>query len=198
MSTLQELKEFGRRNGSALRLYKDACNDYLGYRCCYLNGILIPAYTLAQQAIEKQLKSILLILNPEEKVKKYLHDLKALILKLANDYNFEAKQYLELGTRLSNLYELNRYPGNKLEQEIKEYNMGGAEYEEIDNIFIFLADKSQVIECRKARGQLFTYLFSDNPNLRVYRHWLRKENKALEIKYEEWKNSYDEMMFNRT
>lgn len=66
--------------------YKQSAEDYGAARCCLING-LFPGFVMAEQAVEKLIKGILLTADPSFKPKRgYGHDLAFLCAKLQETY----------------------------------------------------------------------------------------------------------------
>ncbi|MDO9095782.1 MAG: hypothetical protein Q7U99_24460 [Rubrivivax sp.] len=65
---------FAAANRRAMLLLHRAASDYLGARCCLLNGVL-SGLELGSQAIEKHLKALLLFASPELNPKEFSHNI---------------------------------------------------------------------------------------------------------------------------
>ena len=66
--------------------YKQSAEDYGAARCCLING-LFPGFVMAEQAVEKLIKGILLTADPSFKPKRSQgHDLTFLCSKLQETY----------------------------------------------------------------------------------------------------------------
>lgn len=70
--------QFSRTHKSAMLLMFRGTDDYVGARCCLLNGAL-AGLELAAQAVEKHLKAMLLFLQPAANVRAFSHRLPDLL-----------------------------------------------------------------------------------------------------------------------
>ena len=111
-------------NKKLINLHSIASDDYVSYRCLYLNEMLDQAYVLAEQAIEKELKLILLAINSEENMRKFNnHRIEKLINRIQSLSDLGLDKFLVLGKRLSDTYEVFRYPDNKIGHMVTEWEV---------------------------------------------------------------------------
>ncbi|WP_074406652.1 HEPN domain-containing protein [Aquimarina megaterium] len=189
--TRSEVNEFARNNITAMGMRHIASEDYLGCRCCFFNGLLSPGFVLAEQAIEKELKSILLLLNPSENVRKLgNHKIVPLLQKIENIKKLGLTKFEPLGNRLSNIYELSRYPDNKLNKEINHWTISGIEIVEIDEFFFFLNEVSPLPDELKIRSGIYAYLSPKKKH--TLNDWATMENKAYMARKESFEKRYEE------
>lgn len=136
------MNEFYKNNKKVLQLIQIFTEDYLGARCCLLNGLLNPGYILAEQAIEKELKSLILILSPKESFKKNklypYHDCSALLKRLQNITKLNLVPYENLVFVLSNTYHSLRYPDNDHLTTSGIYSLSTKLIDDLDEMFIEL------------------------------------------------------------
>lgn len=71
------LTEFARVHQRSILLVMRGASDYVGARCCLLNGVL-SGLELGAQAVEKHLKAMLLFAVPETNVRAFNHKLPSL------------------------------------------------------------------------------------------------------------------------
>lgn len=160
MFSEKELDDYFRNNFKLINLYRISSDDYISFRCLYLNQMLNQAYVMAEQAIEKQLKLLLLLLNPEENIKRFNdHKIERLIKRVQSYSDLKLFDFIATGERLSETYEMFRYPDNRIGKI--NYSWGGNEIDEIDCFFFHLIDVSLLPEEIMFRTGLMVSIFED-------------------------------------
>lgn len=187
--TNNEIQDFLRVNVDAREFHSIASEDYIAARCCWYNTFLDQGYILATQAIEKELKSILIYLDPSVDIKSFKsHRLEPLIQKIQVLKDLGLNKYQKIGKKLSDVHELQRYPNNKLSEKIIEYGFGGHETDEIDEFVFYLLDIHPFPTEVKFRIGLYASILHNrtmnllgNPNTltRKNTHWAILNNKAF-------------------
>lgn len=181
--TWQEMIDFGKSNGTAMSLIHLAADDYKGSRCCIINSILGPGFILAEQAAEKYLKCLLKLIAPTENLKKFnRHKLTDLIEKIKEFGDYGLDKYVPLAKRLSDLYELVRYPDNDLIKIISSYGMRGDEVDKIDEFIFHLMDKLPIPDEIKFNGEIYGSLFNfKGEENTLWSYWFIYNNKQFEM-----------------
>jgi len=151
----------------ALLLNHTATYDYLGARCCLLNGLIDPGYILSQQALEKMLKCYILVHNPGESFKKNsrypLHDLNSLLQRLQDFSQLQFAKYDNLCFTLTKAYHSLRYPDNPHITTYGINTLSTKVIDEVDEMFIDLFVQLPVEDKTKCRiGLLGLILISNN------------------------------------
>lgn len=190
--TWQEMIDFGKSNNTAMDLIHLAVDDYKGSRCCMINNILGPGFILAEQAAEKYLKCLLKLISPEVNLRKFNdHKLTDLIEKINEFGDYGLDKYFPLAKRLSDLYELVRYPDNKLIKTINSYGMRGDEIDNIDEFIFHLMEKLPMPDEIKFNGLIYGSLFNfkgeDNT---LWSNWIMCNNKQFEIHKNELRTKF--------
>ncbi len=131
----KELQKYAREKTDIVGQYDIACHDYIASRLCFFNDMTEQSYILAAQAIEKMLKSILLLKNG--KVSR-THDLDRLFYEVSKDINL--KSFREINNKLNISYSMFRYPDNypKTGKGGSLGCWGGSEINKIDEYFMCL------------------------------------------------------------
>jgi HEPN domain-containing protein len=132
-------------------LYQGA-QDYMAARCCLLNG-QFPGLMLAQQAVEKTLKGIILLHDSNYKCKKHLHD----VVKIWNDLKgLEPKLVLEDECYLQRLNDF--YTGKYPDSTKKISGSTLIELKTIDRIIFELSNMISLPNNLKYRVGIFGLL----------------------------------------
>lgn len=187
---LEGVRNFNKENNLALNFRWIAVNDYAASRCCFLNGLLSQGFVLGEQAIEKELKSILLLINPNENVRSLPnHQIIPIIDKIHNQSELNLKPFLEFGKKLSEFYELSRYPNNKLSKVIKTWGMGSDEIDFIDEMYFYLDRITLIPDEVKYRSGIHAFFFDKNNFLqKAFGNWITIKNKE----YKKVKGTFEE------
>lgn len=198
----EKVRVFSKENNLALNFRWIAVNDYIASRCCFFNSLLPQGYILAEQAIEKELKSILLLINPNENIRRLPnHQITPIIEKIHSHSELDLSFYLEFGKRLSDIYELSRYPDNKLAERIKSFGMGTDEVDLVDQMYFHLDRITLIPDEIKYRSGIHAYLCDNNPiALKTFGKWILFKNKEHEKIKEQLRVKYKEVnlqLFNK-
>lgn len=158
----KEVLEYGKRNQNALDLLFAATDDYLGARVCFLNGLIKQGYIFSQQAIEKILKSYILLVKPDEKVFKNKdypnHDLNILLIKASVITNTNFTNYVNLCKTLTGTFSVFRYPSNEKYRDLSIKNISTELVHEVDEMFITLFINLSLPDIVKCRTGILSYL----------------------------------------
>lgn len=190
--TVDEIADFAYNNKTAILLRMIALDDYIACRLCMLNGLIPQGFIMAEQAIEKELKSILLIYNPNFDLSKHRrHLLEPLIQKIQEIEDLGLSTFQSFCKRISDLYELERYPDNKLLENIKSWGASTIELHEIDELFFHINDVSPIHHDVKFHSGLYMKLFSKSQISHKDHNWLVANNKAFLNQQKELKQEYE-------
>jgi HEPN domain len=182
----EETIRFSGFNQIAMRLHSIASDDYIACRCCIINGLLSQGFILAEQALEKELKSILLLLNPKENIKLFgSHKIEPIIQRIQGLQDLGLTRFQKYGKRLSDIYELSRYPDNKLKDKIDNWSISGHELEHIDEFFFYINERSPLPDEIKFRSGIYALVCDKNLNRHPGYHWAMIDNLAY-IKREQY------------
>ncbi len=152
--TREEIIEYGRTHQKALLLRNISANDYISARCLINNGLIAQGHILAQQAIEKILKSFLLFLKKDIDIRKFKpHRIKPLIDKVIEIGGYELDKFIDFGIYLSDTYELSRYPDSKLATTTSHWTISGENLSDIDEMYTMIDSLIPIpVEIREKNG----------------------------------------------
>lgn len=110
-ATFKALRHFCSEHKSATLLLRVAAQDYAAARCLLLNH-LFAGHVLGAQAIEKFLKSYLLLNNPQRRVKELGHSLPKLLEEVRALFpQLPLSEFAPLAEKFTRNY-ATRYPDN--------------------------------------------------------------------------------------
>jgi len=188
---LTRVQTYWKANSMAIKFNGRADSDYIAARCCIINGLLSQGFVLAEQAIEKKLKSLLLLLNPLENVKQYRnHQIEPLIKRIQILSDLGLNNYLTFGKKISDLFTLNRYPDHGL--PICTYGMSSLELATFDEMYFYLMEISPLIDEIKYRISLYSWICIENNDI-TSRYWATIQNKTYEAKKNEIQERFIEV-----
>ena len=104
------VRDFSRANRDAMLMMYRGTDDYVGARCCLLNGVF-SGLELGAQAFEKHVKAMLLFVNPNAKVKRIRHGLSELLSKIRDEKIADLSHHVDVVRALEAHYQA-RYPDN--------------------------------------------------------------------------------------
>ncbi len=179
----EEVMNFCRKNQSALLMFGQAGEDYISSRCLLLNNLL-TGLTLSSQAIEKILKSFILLEDGvSTKLKgKDLHNPFKLKEELKNKRDYRLDKFDNLLKKLYGHYQ-SRYFDNKDSSKVKSTD----ELNDVDELWIYLIKIIPLPEEVKYRTSFFTTLFKDTFNTAYF---IRERNQAISNDLGEMKKKY--------
>ncbi len=174
----QELRRFFDEHSSATRLLSVAAHDYAAARCLLINR-MFEGLVLGAQAIEKVLKSYLLLSDPQMPVRKLNHSLPKLLLKIAPLHpELALERFTALVAKFYRHYQT-RYPDNPDASTSRTT----ADLRELDEIIVFLNEHlpcPRNVKYRTGFYYLTTFsLNSLNRALRPEEIWIKQDNHAL-------------------
>lgn len=182
--------------GEANKYVMPAVQDYLAARCLLLNKIFV-GLVIAHEAVEKQLKAILIL----EKVTmpQKCHDvsnLAALLIKKdSNKYYFLADQ-TDFLARLNLHYGWRYYDGDISK---RSQSMSCEDLDPFDALWLALYEcyTNFLPEEFRFRTYLLPYLFDENMlQFTNWDKWLLENNKVLVEKVEIWRVGYNKIFSN--
>jgi HEPN domain-containing protein len=175
-----------------------ATDDYIASRCCLLNGLLSQGYILAEQAVEKELKSILLLLLPKENLrdrKKFRqHVINDLINRIHEISSLNLSSFKYLGEVLSDIYELTRYPDNRLRASKSSWSMTSAVVDDLDEMFFSLVEESPMPKEVKFRSGIYVLAFDNQDPNSSTQYWALLDNKAFASRLFELEGTFKNVM----
>ncbi len=104
------LMDFSRTNQLAMMMMHQATSDYVGCRCCLLNGVF-SGFELGAQAVEKHLKAMLLFAHPNSNVRSFSHKLPSLVETVHEKAIADLSKHSVTIQKLEGHYQA-RYPDN--------------------------------------------------------------------------------------
>lgn len=104
------LMDFARINQLAMMMMHQATSDYVGCRCCLLNGVF-SGFELGAQAVEKHLKAMLLFADPSSSVRNFSHKLPSLVKTVQDKGIADLSKHSATILKLEGYYQA-RYPDN--------------------------------------------------------------------------------------
>ncbi len=172
-----EIKAYQHRVAKITRTRFLAAQDYVAARCCLLNGIILPGYILAAQAVEKELKSIIMLVKPEShQLKKYRHDLVRIIDDLNEIYNINLLIYKSFVETLSLVYKSRRYADDKAENSVQY--LSNDILADLDNMFLTFAEFNFLRYNLKYHNGVLAIMLSEKNH--PIKFWALKENVFFE------------------
>lgn len=184
MKTENELMIFFKENERAVVMFYDSIDDYISTRFLMNNGFLREGLIFGCYAIEKIIKSFMLL---KGKIPSNIHNLLYLKKILNVDTQYIPDTFDTFLLILYNHFQ-DRYMANG-------YNLtkSSMELNEIDTIYLYLLKELPLIPEIKFRSRFFQYLFSsyaqDNyaEALKMNNDLLNKELPEFKIKWEEYR-----------
>lgn len=179
----EEYGEFINIHKISLMLRGYGADDYLACRGCFLIGLLLQGFVLSEQALEKELKSTLLLLSPQEDLMKYKdHRLEKVINRIQDIKDYNLNSFLPLATKISDAYGLFRYPNNKIHSIVKEWSCNSSEINHIDEFYFFCNDINPMPLEFKFRNGIYPRIFEKKSEIKS---WLFDKNIALSKRHSE-------------
>ncbi|UOY08224.1 HEPN domain-containing protein [Muricauda sp. SCSIO 64092] len=191
----QQLREYCHKNQIIVGLHSIASNDYIAARCCFYNEMLDQAYILASQAIEKELKCMLLLMDEDtdlNNIKSHSHDLEKLMDKIQSVKDMGLQAFNDINERLNETYLMFRYPDNFIKKMngYKKYSHGGEEINEIDKYFIHLLDTIPLPPEVKYRTGFLVTAFREETYGIQPTVWAKHNNLSFNQNKKRWYNEY--------
>ena len=187
MKYSKEVAEYYEKNKRGIWFFYDSIDDYATSRFLMNNGFIKEGLILGSQAIEKMLKSFILITNGETWEKsKDGHNLLDLKNKISNVSNLNLDRYNKLLNRLSQDYRA------KYMEENLDRGKASWELKEIDELYLFLLENLPIIDELKYITRFFQYLFSKNSQdnyaiaIKEHNNLLKKKIPEFKIKWEKF------------
>jgi hypothetical protein len=136
-------------------------NDYLGGRCCILNGLPHQGSIMNAQGVEKALKAQIRLRGDKEKFRSLSHNIVKMSKMLIAEYGFDLHKYLEIIEKLNYHYN-HRYPRLEEEGNVMELERGWDfdELHETDELMFFLFENMPVPDEVKYCCGMYTILFN--------------------------------------
>jgi hypothetical protein len=106
----KRLMDFAGNNQLAMLMMHQATSDYVGCRCCLLNGVF-SGFELGAQAVEKYLKAMLLFAHPSSNVRNFSHKLPSLVKNVQEKGIADLSKHSVTIQKLEGHYQA-RYPDN--------------------------------------------------------------------------------------
>lgn len=172
------IDEYFKEKKISIQFLNTATDDYIGARCCLLNGLITSGYVLSEQAIEKLLKSFILLLSPNEKLSRK-HILTPLMETLQEVSKIDLSRYANLFNVLTKAYPFLRYPTDPKNPHILESgitSLSTAVIDEVDDLFIFLYMRIPLPDKVKCRVSLLSLLLISRHNPSI--EWFIQFNEA--------------------
>lgn len=189
--------EYANQHRNAMRSYSIANEDYIASRCCLLNGLLSQGYILAEQAIEKKMKSIIWILTPSMRFndKKFrLHKLSHLIHYIHENSKIDLRHIEQLCETLSDIYEFARYPDSKISSKRSSWHFSVSIIHEVDEAFFNLIEVSPMPnEVKFVTGLYATALDTRRPHNRA-QFWALNDNNAFKKRSQDLRYKHELVM----
>lgn len=176
--------DYARTNKVAMEFLLIATEDYIAARCCFNNNFLSQGFILAEQAVEKMLKSILLFLSLNDNYRKYSsHKIEPIIQRIQELRHLDLTKFQVFAKRLSDIYELSRYPDSKLSKKINSWGMSGDELHLIDKMYFHLQEILPIPDEVKYRSGLYHHLCETSGIMNSKHHyWATFNNKIFQQK----------------
>ena len=172
-----ELRRYFEAHSNATRLLHVAAEDYAAARCLLLNG-LFPGLTLGAQAIEKTLKSYLLLRDPKTDVKKLSHSLTKLLEDGSKRFpQLGLSQFAPLVAKFRQHYQM-RYPDNS----DGSTSVTTADLFKLDTFIVFLNENLPCPRNVKYRTRFYaaiTFSLGYQATVTPTESWIKNNNRAL-------------------
>jgi hypothetical protein len=176
-TTFQALRHFVEEHSSATRLLRVAAQDYAAARCLLLNH-LFAGHVLGAQAIEKFLKSYLLLNNPQRGMKKLSHSLPKLLEEVKVLFpQLPLSGFTPLAEKFTSNYPT-RYPDNVEGAEF----MTTSHLLDLDALIIFLNENMPCPRYVKYRAGIYpfiTFSLGYQATVPPEELWIKQNNQAL-------------------
>jgi len=190
--TQKEVAEYARKNKYAMLMFHDAGSDYFACRCCILNG-LHTGFRLASEAVEKLLKAfIYLATGSKTNVKRDgLHNPYVLKQELTTAHPDQKLDGFD--DLLKTLHD--HYQSRYFDNPTTGKGASSKELDQIDELFLYLAETLPMPDEVKYRGGFFTSLCDENSrkHWRNY-YWATAHNRALEPKMKSIEHTYQQVL----
>ena len=167
-----------------------ALEDYLGARCLLLNNVFV-GLTLAHEAVEKLMKSLLILekIQIPHSCHKITELKNLLVIGYPKKYSFlnDAKEFID---RLDKHYNWRYYDGDPRK---RSQNRSPEDLQPTDNLWIRLYECyiSFIPQIFRYRNYLNSYLFnSDIKEYTLWSEWLIRDNRAVAEKLVDWEREY--------
>jgi len=171
----KELREYGKKNEYALNTLKKANEDYISSRCLIISGLLTNGLVMAEQAVEKYLKTYIKMKDDTLDPKKISHRLKDLA-NIAETNGLDLTSYSRTINRLTEFYK-HRYADNKISIVDKK----SEELFEVDSLIFYINNKLDLpLQVKYGVGieyfTTFHLIHSVDIEKNFYLKWLQSEN----------------------
>lgn len=189
----QGLAQFARANQAAMLFQAKAADDYVGSRCCILNGLPLVGLVFGAQAVEKFLKAFLLFDNPQlttKDLKKFRHKLPNLAKAVESTGRLTLSNHAAFIENLEAHYQT-RYPDNPGQSK----RASTAERAALDRLVMDVVVHMPAPEEVMLRSGIFAFvLFSGESGIVMpFEKWLLLKNEPLEAlmpklrkRHQEW------------
>lgn len=196
--TKADVIHYSRLHQRAMLLHKIATDDYVAARCCLFNGLLPQGYILAEQAMEKELKSLLLLISPKEDFRNRKiyrqHNLNDLLNRLHELSTIDLNSFVDLGTTLTEAYELSRYPDNKLAKTITSWSMSSSIIDDVDEMYFYLLERSIMPVEVKFRSSVYVLAFEESFINQKTKEWALYKNVAFGVRSHDLQMTYQNVL----
>jgi len=172
------IEKYFKENKRSIQFLNTATDDYIGARCCLLNGLITSGYVLSQQAIEKLLRSFIFLISRHEKLRRD-HDLLLLMDTLQRVSKIDLSRYANLFNVLTKAYPFLRYPENPKNPHILKSgitSLSTAVIDEVDDLFIFLYMQIPLPDKVKCGVSLLSLLLLSKQSSSI--EWFIRSNEA--------------------
>jgi len=174
----RELTQFFANHSSATVLLRVGALDYAAARCVLLNG-MFEGLVLGAQAIEKTLKSYLLLNDPKRSVKALSHSLPRLLHETTTLFpHLPVQRFAPLVEKFRAYYQT-RYPDNP--DAAKDKTTG--DVRGLDELIIFLSENMPCPYHVKYRAGIYPLITASidlgRSEITSYERWIKYDNHAL-------------------
>lgn len=172
------LMKFSRLNQAAMLLMHRGTSDYVGCRCCLLNGVF-SGLELGAQAVEKHLKAMLLFAEPGSNARSFNHKLPLLVKAIHEKRIADLSGHLETIEKLQSHYQA-RYPDNPG----KATSASTGELQSIDSLMGDILEGMPVPEEVMLRSGVYVRAIASSEGTIVFpdEKWLLVNNSSLAAK----------------
>ena len=177
------MQQFCIQNSKATTLLHTAAHDYAAARCLLLNGLVSGGLVMGAQAIEKFLKSYLLLKNPAKDIRELQHSLTDLLNEAHQlSPGLGLSKYSTTMVRYEDYYR-NRYPDNN----VALAGMSSEEIFELDEFIMFLNDNlSLPFEAKYRTGLYALVTFSLHGRaIPPWERWIAERALALAPRWQQ-------------
>jgi HEPN domain-containing protein len=187
-----ELLSFSRENKMALVLLLRAARDYASARCLIVNGL--PAgLVIGAESVEKFLKALILLENPDCNVRRFGHRIPDLLVEASRiSIDLDDPKLHESARQLVQYFQ-SRYPDNPNQPS----SMSTDKLADLDHFVVSIVNSLSMPRNAKFRTGLHAILSQsiDQPQfVSPEEHWIRFRNGALGPILDHLASDYDAMI----